>query len=125
MAFTHTRTTNFSSGSGTITASKSYTGSSETNLSETLAIGTNTALTIAVDVSTLVHCYIKADAACTILVNSTGAPTKTITLAADEPYVWPDGGLTNPIGSADVTVFYVTNVALVNLEVRVLQDSTP
>jgi len=125
MAFTHTRTTNFSSGSGTITASKSYTGSSETNLSETLAIGTNTALTIAVDVSTLVHVYIKSDVAVTILVNSTGAPTKTITLAADEPYIWPDGGLTSPLGASDVTVFYCTQAAEADLEVRILQDSTP
>jgi hypothetical protein len=125
MPFSHTQSRNFSSGSSTLTDSKTYSGTAELNISETLPIGTNTALTAPVDISTLVSLYMKCDTDCTIKVNSTGSPTKTIALVAGEPYVWPCGGLTAPLGASDTTVFYVTNAAECNLDIRILQDSTP
>lgn len=128
MAFTHTRTCNFSSGSGTVSSSLSYSGTNETNVSESLAAGANQDIVLAVDVSALVSLYIKSDEDCTIYVNdvSGGSPTKTVTLAADEPYVWPMGGNTSPLGASDVTVLYMTTTETeTNIEIRVLQDATP
>lgn len=125
MAFTHTHTRNFSNGSSTVTSSISYSGSLEVNVDETLAIGTDTAVNLAIDVSELVSLYIMADADCTLEVNDGSSPTKTITLEADEAYVWPSGGNTAPLGASDVTVIYVTNAAETNLYIRALVDATP
>lgn len=125
MAFTHTHTRNFSNGASTVTSSISYSGSSEVNIDETIAIGTDTQVNFPVDVSELVSLYMMADEDCTIEVNSGSSPTKTITLEADEAYVWPAGGNTSPLGASDVTALYVTNAAEVNLYVRALVDATP
>ncbi len=127
MAFSHTHGRNFSSGASTITGSKTYTSGNETNVSELLPIGTNQDIVLAVDVSALVSLYIKADAACDLYVNdvSGGSPSKHIALVAEEAYMWPMGGNTNPLGSADVTIIYVTNAAETQLDIRVLQDVTP
>lgn len=125
MAFTHTQSRNFSSGSATDTSSKSYTASSEINIQETVAAGTNTAIAVGIDVSALVSLYLKSSVAATVKVNSTGSPTKTIDLAADEPYCWPMGGNTNPLGASDVTVLYITNVAEALITMYALVDPTP
>lgn len=127
MSFSHTQGRSFSSGSSTVTSSKTYTGSGEVNIDETVEIGANTQINVAVDVSALKSLYIKSDVDCNIFVNdpSTGAPTKTINLVAEEPYTWPMGGNTNPLGATDVTEIFVTNAAECNLQFRALVDSTP
>lgn len=125
MAFSHTHSRNFSSGSATDTASKTYTANSEVNIQESITAGTDTLISVAIDVSALVSLYLKSDVAATIEVNSGGSPTKTITLAADEPYVWPMGGQTNPLGASDVTGLYVTNAADAAITMYALVDPTP
>lgn len=125
MAFTHPQSRNFSSGSATDTSSKSYTGSLEINIQETIAAGTDTLISVAIDVSALVSLYMKSDVACTVEVNSSSSPTKTISLAADEPYCWPMGGNTSPLGGTDVTGLYITNAAEADFTMYALVDGTP
>lgn len=125
MAFTHTQSRNFSSGSATDTSSKSYTGSLEINIDETIAAGTDTLIPVGIDVSALQSLYMKSDVACTVEVNSGSSPTKTISLAADEPYCWPMGGNTSPLGASDVTGLYITNAAEANFTMYALVDGTP
>jgi len=110
---------------------QTLSGTGGNELSETLAIGTNTQFSFTCDVSQIVGLYIKASTACTIKTNSSGSPVNTFTMAANAPFLWTssDGGaLRDTAGTAvstDITTLYVTNVAQCDLVVRVLTDATP
>lgn len=128
MAFSHTHTRSFSSGSSTVSSSKTYSADGEANLDATIpASSTNLQINVAVDVSELESLFILCDVAATIYVNdaSTGSPTKTIPLAAGEAYQWPNGGETSPLGASDVTEIFVTCSAGGTLQWRSLVDPTP
>lgn len=127
MAFSHTISRNFSSGSSTVTASKTYTAGAEVNIDEALAASaTDYQVNAAIDVSELESLFLYCDVACTIEVNSTSSPTATIVLAAGEPYLWPNGSATNPLGGTDVTALFCTIGSTAGtLQMRALVDPTP
>jgi hypothetical protein len=70
-----------------------------------------------------------ADQNMTLKTNSSGAPTETVTLAANKPRVWQTGGPFAAIFASNVTKLFVTNTSSPQtagtLKVRVLQDPTP
>jgi hypothetical protein len=81
---------------------------------------------VSMDVSELKFVYITADAAMTIETNDGASPVHTLTLVADEPYVWTHkANLVNKFVTTDVTSFKVTSTAGGTLKVRVGYDSTP
>lgn len=127
MPFSHTITRSFSSGSSTVTQSKTYTAGSEHNLDEALlANATDFQVNINIDVSELESLYLACDVGCTIEVNSAGSPTKTIVLPAGEAYIWPNGSETNPLGGTDVTALFCTIGSTAGtLTMRALVDPTP
>lgn len=127
MAFTHTITRSFSNGASTITNSKSYTAGAEINIDEPLAASaTDYQINVPIDVSELESLYLACDVACTIEVNSAGAPTATIVLPAGEPFIWPNGSATNPLGATDVTALFCTIGSTAGtLQMRALVDPTP
>lgn len=81
-----------------------------------------------VDVSQLVHVWMKSTAAVTVETNATDATGgNTITLAADVPLLWCTGApFTNPL-TQDITIMYVTNSSgsSATINMRFVQDGTP
>lgn len=101
------------------------TPASITRITETVAIGTDTAVNCTIDTSALSFLLIYASSDVVLQANDGTSPDYTLTLTGGKPFVWYAGcGLTNPI-TADTTEFFVTNAAECKLVIHVGQDSTP
>ena len=126
MSLSHVWTLSFKRNPESATAdTDTITGSSEANVDETLAIGTNVQVNLAIDVSALKSLYIKASTACTIKTNSSGSPDDTLVLTAGQVISWHNlMSADNPL-TVDVTKIYVTNAAQCALKIYALQDATP
>lgn len=128
MAFSHTTAINLASASGTLERTKAYSGSSETNLSESVVTAsTDLAITCAIDVSAVKSFYVVSDQAVTLETNSGSSPTNTLTLVAGVPYQWNTDSYNTFKLTGDVTVIYVTNASgsTAAIELRCIQDATP
>lgn len=126
MSLTHRVGVTYTTNAGQISATtNTYTGSGEAVVDESLAIGTNTLVNIAVDVSEIESLCIVSNAAMTIKTNSSGAPDDTITLVANVPVIWTTDSLEACPLTVDVTKIYCTQAALATLKIRVLTDATP
>ena len=110
-----------------LTYSKTFslTGSSWSTVQESLSIGTDTAVNIAIDVSTVKFFRIHSTTAATIQTNDGTSPDNSISLLAGVAYDWHTTSYDPFLLTADVTVLYVTNAAETVLTVEVLQDATP
>jgi hypothetical protein len=93
----------------------------ETNYdNDALAIGTDVAIGVALDISQIRSLVIVCDVAATIKTNSSGAPQETLTLVAGIPLVWEASAPGATIGdyfAGDITNMYVTNAALAHLQI--------
>ena len=90
------------------------------------AAASNVAYNLPIDISRIESVLIQSDAAMTILTNSTGSPTDTITLAASNDFTVrystaAGDSATNPF-SGDVTVLYVSSTPGGTLKLRLLMD---
>lgn len=89
------------------------------------ALASDFNVNVAMDVSELKFVYIVADAAMTIETNSGSSPAHTLTLVANEPYVWTHkANLTNLFITTDVTSFKVTSTDGGTLKIRIGTDAT-
>jgi len=129
MPITHTleyqwRSSNGSNDTQPVTKS----GDGETILQLAIADGvTDQLVTIAIDLSELESLYILSDQAVTIETNNGAAPADTFSMLADTPLVWHSTDYhANPL-SVDVAALYITNASgsTANIDIRVLQDTTP
>lgn len=129
MATTYTVTYGLASPTGTLSRPLSFSGSSVTELSETVANGqTDDDIVIAIDVSAVKAFYMVSSAAVTVETNATDASGgDTLTLVAGQPYVWHTGSYDSFLLTNDVTVMYITNASgsSADIEIRVIQDATP
>lgn len=127
MSFSHVISQNVGGDASGLTRSKSYTGSSETDLSESISVGTDTPLVVAIDVSAVKSFYVVSDRQVTLETNNASAPTNTLTLKAGVPYLWNTDSYDTFKLTGDVTIIYVTNASggTAQLEFRILQDATP
>lgn len=117
---------NAATGGGSIASNYTVTAGLAVSIDETIpASSTNVAISAGIDVSALQGLVYTADQACTIKVNSTGSPTKTITLSAGEVFVWKSGQSSDPLGSSDVTTLYVTCTPETRFQLSALVDPTP
>lgn len=113
------------SAADSVTATKTVTGGSVTRIVETIAIGTDTSINCAIDVSTLQAIAIYATTDATLEANDGSSPDFTLAIDSVTPFVWlKDSGITNPL-TADVVTFKVTNAAETTLTIVVVQDPTP
>ena len=74
---------------------------------------TNLEVALVIDVSQLKAIYLHSDKAMTLYFNeaSTGSPSKTLALAANQAFSWDNlCGHANPFGATDVTKVFVTKV---------------
>ena len=128
MAFSHTVSYSVAASSGTLQRSKSYSGSGQVEISESVADSeTDYDIAVAIDVSAVQSFYIVSDQAVTVETNDGSSPDDTIALVAGVPYVWNTDSYDSFLLTADVTVIYVTNAsgATANIEIRCVQDATP
>jgi len=129
MPFTHaiTRSVSSSGGEG-LGATNSYSAASETKLSETVADGiTDKLVNIAIDVSEVKSFFILSDYAVTVETNDGGAPSNTLVLKANVPYMWDTDSYDTFKLTVDVTKIYLTNASgsTATVEIRLIQDPTP
>lgn len=82
---------------------------------------------IAIDVDKVVLFFIVSTQDVTVEANDGSSPDFTLSLKANEPYVWHSSALDSFLCTADVTKFYVTNASGASATVTcyVLQDTTP
>jgi len=98
----------------------------ETNYDATVAIGTDVAIGVALDISQIRGMVIVSDVAATIKTNSSGSPQETFTLVANVPLVFTStapGMLIGDYFAGDVTNMYVTNAAEAHLQIYTVLTS--
>ena len=130
MAATHTLTRSWANGGANpVSKNQSFTGTGETNIiATTIADSVTDQLeVISIDVSAIQSIYINSTQAITLETNSSSAPTDTINLRADEPYIWYVNSYFTNLLTADVTVIYLTNASgsTATFDLRCVYDSTP
>lgn len=108
---------------------ESYSASLVISLVETAVNSAETQFTIAIDVSAVKAIAIVCDVDCTLCTNASigGAPTNTIVLVANKPYIWKLGDYNTFKLTGDVTSMFVTVAGVVDGTFRVegVQDATP
>lgn len=132
MAFTHTMTFTFQSPDGTIQQASSQSASENIAIDETITVGADREVALAIDVSQLKSLFIIADGALTLETNSSSAPDNTLTIQADLPFFWQSGAYETSLRfngttvSADITKIYLTNAGSesVSFRLRALVDAT-
>ena len=82
---------------------------------------------IAIDVDKVVLFYLVSTQDVTVESNDGSVPDDTLSLTANEPYVWHASALDSFLLTTDVTAFYISNSAAAEATVTcyVLQDTTP
>jgi len=123
---THTTQINYTGGSSNPPASSvSITFGAESNITETLPIGTNVLVAYTLDVSQAKTLYIYSSTDATIKTNSSSAPAATLSMIGGNAISWNNQtGIANPFGSTDITALYVTNAAETVLDIRCGFDPT-
>ena len=114
----------------TVTDNKTYTGSANQSLEETISAGaSDVAITFAIDVSAVKSMIVSSDQDLFLETNNadSGLADSTISLVADVPYVWTEDSYFTNVFDADVTTIYATNngASDATLKIEVLTDATP
>ena len=107
-------------GANKVLTSWTRTEEIEVNYDATVAIGTDVAIGVALDISQIRTLVIVSDVAATLKTNSSGAPQETLTLVAGIPLIWDASAPGAAIGdyfAGDVTNIYVTNAAAAHLQI--------
>lgn len=129
MSFTHVISQGVTIENRRVAKSIEITAGHKVSINETLAIGTNVSMPIAIDISQVRSFLICSSTDMTVKTNSSGSPDNTLTLRAGEPYQWykPNSGTAYDSFklTADVTVLYLTNAAEAVFELEILSDPTP
>jgi hypothetical protein len=125
---THTLTWSLTRGNENLSNSVAVANQGDVNIDVDQATNqTNTPIGLVLDVSQLKSLYILTSVDMTLKTNSTSAPDTTIALKSGKPFVWESsaGYFTNPFGSTDVTVAYLTNTTAGSFQLRAVVDATP
>lgn len=128
MAYDHVVSWRVQTPGGPIASSKTYTGSSDISISESVANGqTNKQINVAIDVTAVKSFYLLSDRNVTLETNDGSSPDDTIALIANVPYVWTTDSYDSFLLGTDVTAVFITNSSgsTANIEMRILQDATP
>lgn len=128
MAYSHVFVPQITTPSGSLSPSKSYSASSNVELSETVANGqTNLQINVALDVSAVKSFYLYSSVAVTFETNDGSSPDDTIALKAGVPYIWNTDSYDSFLLGTDVTAIFITNASgsSASIELRAIQDATP
>ncbi len=129
MSYSHSVTHQLAGANPTIGGAAAYSASGEANFSESIAVGTDTFINIAIDISAVQSFGLCSDRAVQVETNATDhSGGNIITLKAGIPYIWTTDSYDTFKLTADVTGgFYVTNASggTAIVECRCIFDSTP
>lgn len=105
----------------------SQTGSSYVTVSDTIAGSATTNIAFTCDVSAVKMFQVTSTVAATLKTNSSGSPVDTITLVANQPYVWYYGAYDTFKLGTDVTTLYFTVAGATagTVTIDCLTDATP
>lgn len=95
---------------------------------ETIAdSSTDFQINVAIDVSAVKSFYLVSSQNVTVETNSGSSPADTLTLTANDPYVWTTDSLDTFQLGTDVTAFFVTNASgsSATLDLVAVVDATP
>jgi hypothetical protein len=128
MSHTHKPGTSYTTDAGTIVSvNQTFTANTEFSYDNALATGAvNIPFLVNFADDDLISCIISSDQALTLNVNSTGAPTPAIAVAAGAPIVWNNTStFANPFTTTPVTAIYINNASgtTANVKLYFLVDS--
>ena len=124
---THTIQTTYN-GSASRSTTQSFTGSGAISISESVSNGgTDVQINVAMDVSALKSVWINSDQAVTLETNSGSAADETISLLANQPYIWYTGSYFTNLLATDITAIFITNAsgATATIQIEATYDATP
>lgn len=128
MSFKHVINRGWSDGRSSLTGNVEQIADGEISLDVVVPANTNNlAVDLAFVVSRVKSLFITSDKAVTIKTNSSGAPTQTLTRAANQPLDWTAADADACPFTANVTTAFITNAtsAAANVRIRILHDITP
>lgn len=136
MALTHRVSTTVRSNAGSVSSvTGTFTGTAETNIEETLGVGTDTAVAFNVDQSAIKSIALvweptSGSTTCLVETNSGSAADDSLTLVANKPMIWNTDilatlGTACPITVDITTGIFVTTTAAGDLSIYCLVDATP
>ena len=112
MSFTHTRTQTLVAPSGTISNTKSYTGTANVEIDEAVDNGaSNTQFALNLTVAQIQSIEIVSDQAITLRFNSTGAPAPLMALVAGKAYEWDTDAYFTNLLTTNITTLYISNAS--------------
>ena len=126
MAYTHKVQSVWSGGGAQQSITVQRSADAEIFMQPSIGHGvTNQLATLAFAIAKAHLIFLLCDENLTIKVNSSSAPTETINLIANEPYIWYSGALFTNLFTHDVTAFYLSNGGSndATLNIGVLYDS--
>jgi hypothetical protein len=126
MSFSYTVTQSVQSLAGQKSASKQYVAAASLEIDEQIAIAADVPVVMNLDVSQVKAFLIVSDQDVTAEFNSSGAPTPSIALKKDVPYIWTTDSYDTFKLTVDVTALFITNAsaAIANVSIRAAYDPT-
>lgn len=113
-------------GGASITVATTITAGKRIQFDDTVPIAADTLYAFVLDVSQVKAVFILSDQDITLETNSSGAPTNTLALKANVPYIWYTNKPSALVFTGDITALYITNAsaAIANLQMEILVDPT-
>ena len=116
----------YQTASGSLTGQVAVTGDAELNSDVDLAAAaSNVELDLAVTRLNIKSCALVCTGDCTVKTNSTGSPSETINLTANQPSIAKNATEAQALFSANLTKLYLSSTAGGKFSVRFLLDQTP
>lgn len=116
-------------GSGlSVQKTQSKTGAAHAQIEETVADSeTDYEIDLDIDVSEIVACFLLSTEDVTFETNSGAAADDSISLLADQPYIWHDTDYDSCLLTTDITSVFITNSSGSEATVKMwfLYDPTP
>jgi hypothetical protein len=128
MAFSATVQEKVTASGNVVVGTNSYSGDGRE--SRTIAVPDSTTdllVNLEVDVSQIQVIVMMSDQALTVETNSSSAPTDTISLLANKPWIWHPNSYDANLLTTDVTALYLTNSSgsAATFELELIHDATP
>lgn len=129
MSIEYVMTRSIAAGGQSVSSRISISGGASYGIDESIPVAANNLVALTIDVSQLKAIWFSTDKTVTLYFNdlSSGSPSKTIVLTADQAFSWDNlSGHANPFGATDVTALYVTRTGTGAARLRgfVLTDPT-
>lgn len=109
-----------------ITQATTLTADTRLSYNQSVPIAADQLVALTLDVSQVKAVVILSDQDLTLETNSSGAPTNTLTLKANVPYIWYTNKPQALVFTGDITALYITNASasVATFKMEILVDPT-